>query len=701
MADNVEELAPPTTTWAMKSSSKLPPISYGKRSSKSDGQLLDTSLKVAPHESDLASPQESSRRRRSSEGSLRNVVMLKARQLSNRMMSKAASRRDGLDAGELEQELNNLAANYVSQLAQQHRAFVLSIHSRTKVFWDIVLAVVTAYAIIVVPMDLTFDLYDTYDSLVFVQISMDVIFLADILLVFRTSYLVSDSREEVFDVDRIRRHYLATWFSIDCMASIPSSALGQAFRESDFAYLRLLVVCRVIRLSALPMFGEIMAWASRTLTPYAVRLAVVIVLYLLLHHYIACSFYYVVRIEGGPDAPDVWVMPFRSNDTLAIKYLSSFYRGLDCTSGSDLGPQTNIERMWSTTAFTVGIIANACVAGIVSSIMAQMNKIEDERAYQKECIGTRLRNCNAGEMLQKRVRDFYDSAHGLESAHHADDLFRGMPEKLHFELSIALNESFLNKVPLFRTLEPEGIVALMECVEETVAMAGDMIIRAGEEGRAMYMIKLGSVEVFLTTATGPRVSIKHMHVGQSFGEMSLMTKGKTTANVVATTFCVLLVIYKEMFDWITRENDQVRTFWEKSRERQMETSVAAKKRVSLETTSHQVVQEVGVVRELVRRAMPRQIKAVIQKIRLRRAAKRIALVRRTQLMSVWGDTQSRQPKQKSFQSVVAKMRATSTFVPRDIAFRAMRMVDAMSQNAAKDMVAATNITRRNILYNAR
>ncbi|CAK4072954.1 unnamed protein product [Aphanomyces euteiches] len=631
------------------------------------------------------------------------------------MMSKAASRRDGLDAGELEQELNNLAANYVSQLAQQHRAFVLSIHSRTKVFWDIVLAVVTAYAIIVVPMDLTFDLYDTYDSLVFVQISMDVIFLADILLVFRTSYLVSDSREEVFDVDRIRRHYLATWFSIDCMASIPSSALGQAFRESDFAYLRLLVVCRVrlassfpsrhdrqvIRLSALPMFGEIMAWASRTLTPYAVRLAVVIVLYLLLHHYIACSFYYVVRIEGGPDAPDVWVMPFRSNDTLAIKYLSSFYRGLDCTSGSDLGPQTNIERMWSTTAFTVGIIANACVAGIVSSIMAQMNKIEDERAYQKECIGTRLRNCNAGEMLQKRVRDFYDSAHGLESAHHADDLFRGMPEKLHFELSIALNESFLNKVPLFRTLEPEGIVALMECVEETVAMAGDMIIRAGEEGRAMYMIKLGSVEVFLTTATGPRVSIKHMHVGQSFGEMSLMTKGKTTANVVATTFCVLLVIYKEMFDWITRENDQVRTFWEKSRERQMETSVAAKKRVSLETTSHQVVQEVGVVRELVRRAMPRQIKAVIQKIRLRRAAKRIALVRRTQLMSVWGDTQSRQPKQKSFQSVVAKMRATSTFVPRDIAFRAMRMVDAMSQNAAKDMVAATNITRRNILYNAR
>ncbi|CAK4680572.1 unnamed protein product [Aphanomyces euteiches] len=617
------------------------------------------------------------------------------------MMSKAASRRDGLDAGELEQELNNLAANYVSQLAQQHRAFVLSIHSRTKVFWDIVLAVVTAYAIIVVPMDLTFDLYDTYDSLVFVQIAMDVIFLADILLVFRTSYLVSDSREEVFDVDRIRRHYLATWFSIDCMASIPSSALGQAFRESDFAYLRLLVVCRVIRLSASPMFGEIMAWASRTLTPYAVRLAVVIVLYLLLHHYIACSFYYVVRIEGGPDAPDVWVMPFRSNDTLAIKYLSSFYRGLDCTSGSDLGPQTNIERMWSTTAFTVGIIANACVAGIVSSIMAQMNKIEDERAYQKECIGTRLRNCNPGEMLQKRVRDFYDSAHGLESAHHADDLFRGMPEKLHFELSIALNESFLNKVPLFRTLEPEGIVALMECVEETVAMAGDMIIRAGEEGRAMYMIKLGSVEVFLATATGPRVSIKHMHVGQSFGEMSLMTKGKTTANVVATTFCVLLVIYKEMFDWITRENDQVRTFWEKSRERQMETSVAAKKRVSLETTSHQVVQEVGVVRELVRRAMPRQIKAVIQKIRLRRAAKRIALVRRTQLMSVWGDTQSRQPKQKSFQSVVAKMRATSTFVPRDIAFRAMRMVDAMSQNAAKDMVAATNITRRNILYNAR
>ena len=112
---------------------------------------------------------------------------------------------------------------------------VLSIHSRTKVLWDIFLALVTAYAVVVVPMDLTFDVYKTYHSLGLLQIAMDILFLADILLVFRTSYLVSDSREEVFDVGRIRRNYLASWFWIDCMASIPSSVLGQAFRDSDFA----------------------------------------------------------------------------------------------------------------------------------------------------------------------------------------------------------------------------------------------------------------------------------------------------------------------------------------------------------------------------------------------------------------------------------------------------------------------------------
>ncbi|RHY52900.1 hypothetical protein DYB38_001719 [Aphanomyces astaci] len=534
----------------------------------------------------------------------------------------------------LEEELNSLSTNYISKLAQDHQTFVISIHSHIKVWWDAVMAVVTFYSIVVVPMDVCFDLSTTYDGVVSVQRTVEIVFVVDIILTFRTSYLSSVSLEEVMDVARIRQHYLTTWFWVDCLGSVPSDLLGTSCQQSQLAYLRLLVFLRILRLSTSPTFADLMSWASRTFTSYFVRLVVLTTMYLLLHHYIACSFYLLVvqwlsclahYILGARKTSHAYVLsifivirtvPFDANDTLDVKYVSSYYRGLVVTSGSDLGPVTSAEQIWGTAMFIVGILANACVAGICASVLAQMNKVEDEQVHQKECIHNTLRHCNAGEDLQKRVLTFFDSAHGRETAHHAAEMFHGMPEKLHFELSVALNQSFLDKVPLFRTLEPEGIVALMECVEETVAMSGDVIIRAGEE-------------------VADDVSYKRMWnvplAGHSFGEMSLLRNGVASASVVATSFCVLLVLYKDMFQWITRENDQVRTFWERSRVKQMETSETVVRRASLVSTVSDVTQQVGVIHYLANKVLPKRMRIMLRKVRMRKAARRVMLLHHQQI----------------------------------------------------------------------
>ncbi|RQM16303.1 hypothetical protein B5M09_001149 [Aphanomyces astaci] len=543
-----------------------------------------------------------------------SIVVKKAKRVSRSM---TMNRRNGvtMDASQLEEELNNLSTNYISKLAQDHQTFVISIHSHMKVWWDAVMAVVTFYSIVVVPMDVCFDLSTTYDGVVSVQRTVEIVFVVDIILTFRTSYLSSVSLEEVVDVARIRQHYLTTWFWVDCLGSVPSDLFGTSCQQSQLAYLRLLVFLRILRLSTSPTFADLMSWASRTFTSYFVRLVVLTTMYLLLHHYIACSFYLLVFYERDASNRQ-WTVPFDANDTLDVKYVSSYYRGLLVTSGSDLGPVTSAEQIWGTAMFIVGILANACVAGICASVLAQMNKVEDEQVHQKECIHNTLRHCNAGEDLQKRVLTFFDSAHGRETAHHATEMFHGMPEKLHFELSVALNQSFLDKVPLFRTLEPEGIVALMECVEETVAMSGDVIIRAGEE-------------------VADDVSYKRMWnvplAGHSFGEMSLLRNGVASASVVATSFCVLLVLYKDMFQWITRENDQVRTFWERSRVKQMETSETVVRRASLVSTVSEVTQQVGVIHYLANKVLPKRMRIMLRKVRMRKAARRVMLLHHQQI----------------------------------------------------------------------
>ncbi|ETV99890.1 hypothetical protein, variant [Aphanomyces invadans] len=487
-----------------------------------------------------------------------------------------------VNAEELEHELNDMAASQMSLIARRHRApFYMSIHSRFKRWWDALLAVVTFYAVVVVPMDLSFNLWDSFPWVHAVQALVEFVFILDIVVAFRTSFLISATHEEVTDVALIRRHYLTLWFWVDCLGSIPSSVLGCRFRHSDFAIVRLFVFLRILRLSSSPTFPNAMAWASHKFSSSGVRLATLLAMYLLLHHYIACSYYLLVQFENGADNADgmvTWRVPFAANDTLGVKYLGSYFRGLVVTSGSDLGPSTSLERLWGTTMFTIGIIANACVAGICKSMLTQMNKVQDEQVHRQDSIELCLRNCHATSDLTSKINSFYSTAYSHESAHHASDLFHGMPEKLHFELSVALNQSFLNKVPLFRALEPEGIVAVMECVEETVAMPGDMIIRAGEPGRAFYMIKMGSVEVYDNLGPkGTRVSIKHMHAGEFFGEMSLIRQGTASANVIATSFCVLLVLYKEIFDWITMENEHLKSFMERSQERRSSEATAARR----------------------------------------------------------------------------------------------------------------------------
>ncbi|ETV99898.1 hypothetical protein H310_07929 [Aphanomyces invadans] len=696
------------------------------------------------------------KRRRASEAM--STVVKTAKRMSRSM---TMNRRNGIatmDAVQLETELNNLSSNYISKLAQDHQTFVISIHSHIKVWWDAVLAIVTLYAIIMIPMDLCFDVGRCYGWVPALQGVVEIVFAIDILVTFRTSFLDSATHEEVVDIGRIRQHYLTSWFCIDVVGSVPSCAVGTSIEQSNVAYLRLLVFLRILRLSTSPTFSEFMSWASRKFTSYLIRLVVLVTMYLLLHHYIACSYYLLVFWESHE--VERWAIPFGANDSLDVKYVSSFYRGLAITSGSDLGAVTSIERVWSTSMFVIGIIANACVAGICASVLAQMNKVQDEQSHLKEAIHTRLRNSNAGEDLQERVLAYFDSAHGRETAHHAVDLFKGMPSKLHFELSVALNHAFLDKVPLFRTLEPEGIVALLECVDETVAMTGDIIIRAGEEGRAFYMIKMGSVEIY-DDSSGKHVSIKHMEAGNTFGEMALLRNGVASASVVATSFCVLLVLYKDIFQWITRENDQVRTFWERSRVKQMETSELVVQRASLVEMASDVTREVGIVHYLTNKVFPKRMQVMLRKVRMRKAARKVLLLQKHHRLAHHDDNErvhrpssqqfsqlsnvstrhdgATQPsphmlgepptipsrpdvpnsavssgggstaKRSRFKMAAKKVRASpmgnahmlvSMLKGRQTSARALAAVSKMSQIAAKDMVDAQAITKANILYRA-
>ncbi|KAF0693384.1 hypothetical protein As57867_015606, partial [Aphanomyces stellatus] len=285
------------------------------------------------------------------------------------------------------------------------------------------------------------------------------------------------------------------------------------------------------------------------------------------------------------ELPERWEIPFTSEDSIEIKYIGSYFQAVTVTGGFTLYPKTNAERLFGGFMFVVGAAANACIFGTCATLMQHMNKVEDDHAHQTTCIHACLRNCHADDDLSSRIMEFYNSAHGVEkAAHNTDELLRGMPEKLHLQLALQLHGEFLRKVPFVKDMASESVLAMVQSMEDVVALKGDLILREGERGQAFFMIQMGTVAVYHGQVDvnddddyNEYVLLKRLHAGDYFGEVGLISNKPASANVMATSFCKLQVLYKVAFDSIMEENKRIKTILANASRTRLKQSESMKK----------------------------------------------------------------------------------------------------------------------------
>ena len=88
---------------------------------------------------------------------------------------------------------------------------------------------------------------------------------------------------------------------------------------------------------------------------------------------------------------------------------------------------------------------------------------------------------------------------------------------------------FLRSVSSFRQLTPALLELLTSAVEVKNYPAKTPIIRRGEPGDAMYIIKTGEVDIPILDAQGKEKFVAHVGPGEWFGEMALLTGENRTA----------------------------------------------------------------------------------------------------------------------------------------------------------------------------
>jgi CRP-like cAMP-binding protein len=105
----------------------------------------------------------------------------------------------------------------------------------------------------------------------------------------------------------------------------------------------------------------------------------------------------------------------------------------------------------------------------------------------------------------------------------------------------------LRRHPLFASLTAAEIVNLLrdEVSHERVYPPAAVILREGEGGDSVFLLRAGSVQVALWGTQGPRIPLAVLAAGDLFGEMAVVERRPRAATVVAREECVLLEIAGE------------------------------------------------------------------------------------------------------------------------------------------------------------
>ena len=107
-----------------------------------------------------------------------------------------------------------------------------------RLMWDVLVALMIIYYVIVVPMRLAFEPHNSTVDMItgrgawlVLDIIFDLMFVTDILINFRTAYLVSGELET--DSVQIAKTYCSGWFFLDMVASLPTTILTVIVNDGD------------------------------------------------------------------------------------------------------------------------------------------------------------------------------------------------------------------------------------------------------------------------------------------------------------------------------------------------------------------------------------------------------------------------------------------------------------------------------------
>jgi hypothetical protein len=329
--------------------------------------------------------------------------------------------------------------------------------------WDSVLFIMLMYCAFLIPYRVGFDVMAA-DAWLWFETAIDVSFMVDIFVNFRTGYLLDEDNEDSRIEMRpkaISWHYLKGWFVIDLVSAFPSQLVQLAKEEEETAntynklprlmriprlvrMIRLMKLMRLVRLFRPEQQGMISKLIeSSGLPPAAMRALRLVFLTIFLSHTLACGWFFMALMAsadefswwdvycGKADHEEnlelmqddgVYDMSIAEREALGIydpelcrgstgtRYVVSLYWAVTTltTMGyGDITPKVMAEYIYTIIVMLMGVSFYAYIASNVSIVLANMDEAGSEYRDNMEKLGEFMTRKRMTLPLRRRLRKYF------------------------------------------------------------------------------------------------------------------------------------------------------------------------------------------------------------------------------------------------------------------------------------------------------
>uniref|UniRef100_A0A4W6BZH4 Cyclic nucleotide gated channel subunit beta 3, tandem duplicate 2 n=1 Tax=Lates calcarifer TaxID=8187 RepID=A0A4W6BZH4_LATCA len=270
--------------------------------------------------------------------------------------------------------------------------------------------------------------------------------------------------------------------------------------------------------------------------------------YLLFMLHLNACFYYVASDYQGIGKTK-WVY-----SGLGSAYLRCYYfavRSLINIGGLN-EPHTVFEIAFQMTNFFTGVFVFSSLIGQMRDVIGAATAGQTYfRSSMDSTVAYMVTN-RIPSLVQNRVRTWYTYTWDAQGMLDESELLDKMPLVMKTAIAVDINLATFQKIDLFKGCDQQMLVDMLLRLKSIIYLPGDFVVKKGDIGKEMYIIKSGAVQV----VGGPDNSIVFvtLKAGCVFGEISLLQSSKDggnrrTANVKAYGFANLFVLEKkDLFD---------------------------------------------------------------------------------------------------------------------------------------------------------